>query len=94
VQEYLFFQLNHSTFPGVCHDRRESFGPHPCPLPNFAALLVEMPAGEGIGMSKNRSNVEKHPFDLFFADSRKMSELMPEDQRTDHPFFLWGSKIC
>ncbi len=31
-------------------------------------------------MSKNRSNVEKHTFDLFFADSLKMSELLSEDQ--------------
>jgi hypothetical protein len=39
-----------------------------------------MPAGEGNGMAKNRSNVEKHPFDLFFADSLKMSELQSEVQ--------------
>jgi hypothetical protein len=31
MHEFLFFQLTHSTFPGVCHDRMESFGPHPCP---------------------------------------------------------------
>jgi hypothetical protein len=29
--------------------------------------MVEMPAGEGIGMSKNRWSGEKHPLHLFFA---------------------------
>jgi hypothetical protein len=32
-------------------------------------FLVEKPAGEGIRMAKNRSSGEKHPLDLFFADS-------------------------
>ncbi len=30
--------------------------------------------------SKNRSNVEKHTFDLFFDDSFKISEFLSEDQ--------------
>jgi hypothetical protein len=50
-----------------------------CAIPNFPTSFIEMPAGEGIGTSKNRSNVEKHPFDLFFADSLKMSEMLSED---------------
>ena len=29
--EFLFCQLNHSSFPGICHNWRESSGPHPCP---------------------------------------------------------------
>ncbi len=44
-------------------------------------------------MSKNRSNVEKHPFDLFFANSLKISEFLSEDQGllvlTSRKIFEW-----
>jgi hypothetical protein len=34
-------------------------------------FLVEMPAGEGIRMSKNGLSGEKHPLNPFFVDSWK-----------------------
>jgi hypothetical protein len=87
MQEFLFFQPHHSTFLGVCYDKMESSGPHPTLSLRhaarsriFATFLVKMPAGEGIGTAKNRSNVEKHSFDLFFAIPLKMSKLLSEDQ--------------
>jgi hypothetical protein len=70
------FPAQSCDFSGYLPGPEGEFQPSPLPLSRiFATSFVEMPAGEGIGMSKNRSNVEKHTFDLFFADSLKMSEL-------------------
>jgi hypothetical protein len=43
------------------------FGPHPYPSPEHIRLfLVEMSAGEGFRMAKNRLSEKEHPLNLFF----------------------------